>query len=66
VTTNDWPEQNLDALWGAEAIGNFLNLNTRQVFHLLHTGKLPAIKVGDKWVSTKTQLRKLIEEGGKR
>lgn len=38
-------------VWGAEAIGNALGLSARQAFHLLESGKLPAKKVGNRWVA---------------
>lgn len=55
----------LDLLWGAEAIGAYINTGRRQTFYLLATGKLPARKVGNLWVASRMALRRhlLGEEG---
>ena len=50
--------QEMDLLWGAAAIAKHLNLkNTRQAFHLLESGALPARKVGKSWVASRARLR---------
>jgi hypothetical protein len=33
-------------VWGAEKIGQVINLNTRQTFYLLECGQLDADKIG--------------------
>lgn len=43
-------------IWGASAIGKFLGLSTRQVYWMLENGQLPAKKIGDRWMTTKTAL----------
>ena len=50
----------LDLIWGAVAIGRFLNLNRRQSYHCLENDQLPARKVGDKWVASREALRRHI------
>lgn len=51
----------LDApVWGAENFGSVIKCNTRQVNHLLRTGRLDANKVGTRWVSTARRLRRSI------
>ena len=45
-----------DLLWGAEEIGAFIKRNARQTRYMLTTGKLPATKVGNFWVTTKRKL----------
>ena len=52
--------ETLDLLWGAAAIGAFLNLNRRQSYHCLENDQLPARKVGDKWVASRDALRRHI------
>lgn len=51
------PTDDLDLVWGADAIGRELNLTKRQVFYILETGKLPAKKVGRQWVTSRQALR---------
>ncbi len=50
-------------LWGAKAIGDELGLPERKAFYLLEKGLLPARKIGRIWVSTRKQLRALVEGG---
>ena len=51
--TND----NLDLLWGAEAIGAAIGLSDRQTFNLLSKGLLPPVKqVGAKYVVSRKKL----------
>jgi hypothetical protein len=54
-------DDRLDVLHGAENIGAYLGLNERQTFYLLERGKLPAKKLGGKWITTKQQLRRVVE-----
>jgi hypothetical protein len=46
----------LDLVWGAEEIGKAIKLSSRQAFHLLERGKLPAKKVGGRWVASRQKL----------
>lgn len=51
----------LDLLWGAEAIAKALNLkNRRQAFHLLERGLIPARKVGGQWVASHQRLKQFF------
>jgi hypothetical protein len=50
-------------LWGAKAIGDELGLPERKAFYLLEKGLLPARKIGRIWVSTRKELRALVEGG---
>jgi len=43
-------------IWGAEAIGQVINLPPSKTYWALEQGYLPGRKVGKKWVSTKRQL----------
>jgi hypothetical protein len=44
-------------IWGAQAIGEVVNLPASKTYWALEQGYLPGRKVGKKWVSTKRQLR---------
>jgi hypothetical protein len=46
-----------DAIWGAAAISQRINRTKAQTFHLLEAGRLPARKVGGKWMSSESALR---------
>jgi len=48
-------------LWGAKAIGDELGLSERKAFYLLEKGLIPARKIGRIWVSTRKELRSLVE-----
>jgi hypothetical protein len=45
---------------GVKAIAIAANLSTRQTYHALERGHLPASKVGRKWVSTPRRLRSVF------
>ena len=47
-------------VWGAEAIAKIVGLSTRATFHLLEGGRLPARKVGGKWVALPSTLRRYL------
>jgi len=51
------PTSESDVVWGAANIGRVINRPPRQTFYLLEKGLLPARKIGDAWVSTRTELR---------
>jgi hypothetical protein len=61
--TDTTTDDRLDTLIGAKAIADYANLDVRQAFHLLQLGELPATKMGKLWTSTKTAIRRRIEEG---
>jgi hypothetical protein len=50
-----------DFLWGARNIGAFINKGPRETYHGLENGWIPAKKVGDLWVSTKSALRAMAD-----
>ena len=54
--------QILDLIWGAERIAQEINLTTRQTFHQLETGAIPAKKVGGKWVAERGKLREFFTD----
>ena len=54
----------LDLIWGTKAIASEINLTERQTFYMLETGKLPARKIGRKWVANRKVLHALFDEEG--
>jgi hypothetical protein len=60
LTNANLPEPDLDLIWGADAIARVLNLNTKQAFYALESGKLPARKVGKRWVAERGRLREFF------
>lgn len=49
-------KENLDLIWGAEAIAKLIGRTPRVTFNLLTTGAIPAKKVGDRWVAERSKL----------
>ena len=49
-------ETQLDLLWGVLAIARYCNLTKRQAFHALEKHRLPAGKIGGRWVASKAAL----------
>jgi hypothetical protein len=47
-------------IWGVEAIAAAANLTTRQTYHALEKGYLPASKASRKWVTTPRRLQILF------
>ena len=54
-TNADSPDNDL-LLWGAAAIGQAINRTRRETFYLLESGKLPARKLGSRWVASRRDL----------
>ncbi len=53
----------LDLAWGAEEIGDELNLEPRKVYHLLKTGAIKAARrIGGRWCADRTLLRRQFTE----
>lgn len=47
-------------VWGAKRIGEYLNLDPRQAFYQLESGRVPgATKWGRKWAAPRKVLRQL-------
>ena len=51
-----------DLLDGAEAISEFTGWPVRRVFYLLEKRLLPARKVGNRWISLKSRIRRHVED----
>jgi len=47
-------------VWGAEAIAKLIGLSTRATFHLLENRRLPAKKVGGRWVVLPSTIRRYL------
>ena len=47
-------------IWGARAIGERLGVNERVAFYMLESGRVPARKVGRKWVTTEQKIRDFL------
>jgi hypothetical protein len=62
-TTNEGAAPTLrdDLLWGAQAIADAVGIDIRAAYHLLQNGKLPAVKTGDVWTTTRSRLRRHFE-----
>jgi hypothetical protein len=51
----------IDLIWGAKAIGAALNLDERQAFYQLESGRIPgAHKFGRKWSASGAVLRRVL------
>lgn len=53
---NSDSDKALNLVWEVEAIAKLIGRSERQTFHLLATGKLPAKKVGGRWVAERNKL----------
>jgi hypothetical protein len=51
-------ELSLDLVWGVKGIAATIGLTERQTTHLLDADLLPAKKVGRRWYSSKSSLRR--------
>jgi excisionase family DNA binding protein len=58
---NRYDDLSNDLLDGASAIGNFLNLTNRQVFHAVERGRLPVVRLGTKILARRSTLLKWFE-----
>lgn len=50
-----------DILDGAKAIGGFIGLTDRQVFHAVERGHLPVVRLGTKIMARRSTLLKWFE-----
>jgi hypothetical protein len=49
-------EEQLDLIWGVEAIAAFINRTPRQTYHMLSKGFMPGRTVGGRWVVDRRDL----------
>lgn len=59
--TNNRSEFFEDVLDGAKAIGSFIGLTDRQVFHAVERGHLPVVRLGTKIMARRSTLLKWFE-----
>lgn len=52
--------ETVELVWGGEGIAKVIDRSTRQTFHLLESGQLPAKKVGGRWVSERGKLLRFL------
>ena len=55
-------DNDLDLLWGAEAIADAIDVPTRRAFYLLENNSIPAKKVGGRWVASRRRLLRFLTE----
>jgi len=49
--------QELDLVWGIEAIGKLIGRNYQQTYHMVRSGQLPVVKqVGERYVASRSKL----------
>ena len=53
-----------DLLWGAGLIGEYIGVSKRTALHFLKTHRLPAQKVGGRWVASRPKLKAFLEGEG--
>jgi len=46
----------LELIWGIEEIGKVIGRTSRQTYHMLVSGNLPAKQVGNRWVAERGKL----------
>ncbi|MGN7771811.1 DNA-binding protein [Phyllobacterium sp. 22552] len=52
----------LDLVWGLEAISKVIGRTVRQTHYMLSTGKLPAKQIGSRWVAERGKLIRFFME----
>lgn len=60
--TDTQPSPADDLLNGVKAISGFIGEPVRRTNYLLETNRLPAGKIGARWVASKTRLRQFYAE----
>ena len=53
-------DDGLGLLWGAREISRELGITPRQCIYLLENGRLPATKLGNRWVVARARLREFF------
>lgn len=49
--------ENLDLVWGVQAIGDIIGRSYQQTYHMIATGKLPMVKqIGERYVVSRSKL----------
>lgn len=55
-------DDDLELVWGLQAISKIIGRTVRQTHYMLSTGKLPAKQVGNRWVAERGQLVRFFME----
>lgn len=50
-----------DVIWGAGEIAKAIGTTERATYHMLGLGKIPARKIGARWVASRQKLRQHFE-----
>ena len=59
----DDTQSELDLAWGADEIADELNLEPRQVYHMLKNGTIKAARrIGGRWCADRNLLRRQFTE----
>lgn len=56
TTVSTTQDQSIDLIWEVSEIAKLIGRTERQTFHLLSAGQLPAKKVGNRWVASRSKL----------
>lgn len=49
--------ENLDLVWGVQAIADIIGRSYRQTYHMIDSGNLPCVKqVGQRYVASRSKL----------
>lgn len=49
--------EELDLVWGVDAIGKLIGRTYRQTYHMIQSGNLPMVKqVGERYVASRSKL----------
>ena len=51
-----------DLMIGTKTIASELGVSIRQAFYLLESGRLPAFKIGSRWVVRRSTLRTFLDD----
>ncbi len=55
-------DDQLDLIWGVEAIAAFINRTPRQTYHMISKGQIPGRRVGERWVVDRRDLIAFFRE----
>ncbi|TIQ05718.1 hypothetical protein [Mesorhizobium sp.] len=50
-------KENLDLIWGVQAIADIIGRSYQQTYHMIRGGKLPPVKqIGERYVASRSKL----------
>lgn len=62
MTTATMPELGEDVIWEVTEIAKEIRRTPRQTNYILNTGKLPGCKIGGRWCTSRSALRKFFTD----